>query len=223
MALVIRVGRGNGWRRQGDDGRTERQDSRRELEGSVGTEGRGCACASSQASQSHSRSSTTVPHDPWSDPTTASVYRRHPHSQQPLVSRATPEGSTKLRASSTGFESFCKSWRGGGLNCERGSPFIELNTLSDMFIAFPLGDIRVESSVGWERRDGVTLQQRDFGFDFSSCLQRIFSDRKRKWTSLAEATSCQCSWLVNLFSRRVVRLFSFTNDFLESLVYVLGN
>jgi len=115
MALVIRVGRGNGWRRQGDDGRTERQDSRRELEGSVGTEGRGCACASSQASQSHSRSSTTVPHDPWSDPTTASVYRRHPHSQQPLVSRATPEGSTKLRASSTGFESFCKSWRGGGV------------------------------------------------------------------------------------------------------------
>jgi len=73
-------------------------------EGSSGAEGRGCACAWSRASRSHSRSSTTVPHDPRSDPTTASVYRPHPHSRQPLSFPRVSirKVASELRASSTG-------------------------------------------------------------------------------------------------------------------------
>lgn len=119
MALVVRVGRGSGWRRRGDN-RTERQDSRREssaggigrYEGEEG--GQGVRVRPSRASQSHSRSSTTVPHDPQSDPTTASVYRRHPHSQQPLAIPSNPRKVAQSYARPlTGFRSVRKSLLGG--------------------------------------------------------------------------------------------------------------
>lgn len=76
---------------------TERQDGRRELEGSL-DEGQRVRVRLAGTSKSHSRSSTTIPYDSQSDPITTSVYRPHPHTQQPPSSRATPEDSTKLRA-----------------------------------------------------------------------------------------------------------------------------
>lgn len=131
----------------GEGATTERQDGRRELEGSVGG-GQGVRVRLVGASRSHSRSSTTtVLHDSQSDPTTASVYGPHPHSQQPLVTISTGEGSTKLRASPIrGFRSLCKSeGRPGEVRRFRvlGCTLFYVTVC----IAFPLGDTRVELSV----------------------------------------------------------------------------
>jgi hypothetical protein len=145
-------------------------------EGSSGAEGRGCACAWSRASRSHSRSSTTVPHDPRSGPTTASVYRPHPHSQQPLSiprkvapSYARPPRAFGSRRKSLGV-------RGPRTDLICGQPQGLTRCRSTCLLAFPLGDTRVASSVEEDetRRShpAATCLPKTIRFLDSACLRR---------------------------------------------------